>query len=103
MGGHTFSSENTVLVSLVLKQGTTVSEYFMLGMLRKNSADNILKYSYFYYKVGFDISCKLSPKDTICIKCLSLFSGKNKKKISGCYLAQNVVKTGSYGRQTYAE
>ena len=27
----------------------------------------------------FDISCKLSPKETICMKCQNLFSGKNKK------------------------
>ena len=33
------------------------------------SADVILKYfSYFLQKIGFDISCKLSPKDKICMK-----------------------------------
>ena len=31
---------------------------------------------------GFDISCKLSPLETICLKCQILFSGKNKKNIS---------------------
>ena len=30
---------------------------------------------------GFDISCKLSPKETICMKCQIQFSGKNRKNI----------------------
>ena len=43
----------------------------------KVSADDILKYcSYFFQKMGFDISCKLSPLETICMKCQILFSGK---------------------------
>ena len=32
-------------------------------------------------KTGFDISCKLSPLETICMKYQILFSGKNKKNI----------------------
>ena len=36
--------------------------------------------SYFFEKKGFDISCKLSTEKTICMKCQSLFSGKNKKR-----------------------
>ena len=32
-------------------------------------------------KIGFDISCKLSPLETICIKCQSLFSGEKIRKI----------------------
>ena len=39
-----------------------------------NSADNILKY--FSWKIDFDISCKLSPKETTCMKLQSLFSEK---------------------------
>ena len=50
-------------------------------MLGKNFSRNILKYfSYFSQKIGFDISCKLSPKETICMNCQSLFSGENKKR-----------------------
>ena len=30
-------------------------------------------------KTGFDISCKFSPLEKICMKCQILFSGKNKK------------------------
>ena len=51
-------------------------------------------FSFFLQKTGFDsscklsldaktdfaISCKLSPKETICKKCQSLFSGENKEK-----------------------
>ena len=47
-----------------------------------NSADNKLKYffSYFSQKTGFDISCKLSLLETVCMKCQTLFPGKKKKK-----------------------
>ena len=37
-------------------------------------------------KTGFNISCKLSPMETICIKCEILFTRKNKKNISKCLL-----------------
>ena len=40
----------------------------------------------FSQKTGYDISYKLSPKETICMKCHILFSGKNKKNISKCRL-----------------
>ena len=62
------------------------------------SADNILKYlSYFSEKTGFDISCKLSPLETICMKCqnpiffflfsffFSLFFWKSWKKIMNLF------------------
>ena len=50
--------------------------------LLANSADDklIMFFSYFSKKIGFDILCKLSPQETICMKCQSLFSGNNKKK-----------------------
>ena len=36
----------------------------------KNSAENVLLLLfYFSQKTGFDISCKLSPNETICMKC----------------------------------
>ena len=35
----------------------------------------------FSQKTGFDITCKLSPMETICMKCQILFSGKNKKPV----------------------
>ena len=55
--------------------------------LIKNSADDTLKYfSYFSQKTGFDISCQLSPQETIGMKCQSLFSGEKYKNISICHL-----------------
>ena len=59
----------------------------MLCMLGKTSADDILKY--FSQNVGFDISCRLSPQETICLKCQNLFSGENKKKHFNMSSAEN--------------
>ena len=54
----------------------------MLGKMGKNFSTLLLKYvSYFAQKKGFDISCKLSPKETVCMKYQKPFSGKNKKNI----------------------
>ena len=39
-------------------------------------------FSYFSQKTWLDISCKLSPLETICTKCHILFCGKNMKNIS---------------------
>ena len=49
-------------------------------------------FSYNSQKIGFEISCKLhvSPEKTICMKCQSLFSGKNKRNISKCCLPKNL-------------
>ena len=51
----------------------------------------------FSQKIGFDISCKMSPVETICMKCQILFTWKNwkkKKKINllSTDLAKKVVK-----------
>ena len=50
---------------------------------------------WFFMQIISDISCKLSPLETIFMKCLILFSGKNKKNItnlSSIELTQRVVK-----------
>ena len=47
----------------------------------------IFFYYYFPQEVGFDISCKLSPEETICMNYHSLFSGEKKFR----KLFQNVV------------
>ena len=36
----------------------------------------------FFPEKGFDILYKLTPLETICMKCQILFSGKNKKNIT---------------------
>ena len=57
-----------------------------------NSADDefIIFFSYFPQKQGFDISCKLSPLETICIKCQTCFLGKIGKDILKCRLQKNL-------------
>ena len=49
-----------------------------IATLWANSADDKLVFSYFSQKTGFDISCKLSPQETICMKCQILFFGGEK-------------------------
>ena len=51
----------------------------------KNSADNILKYFYFSQKIGFDISCKLTHKEMLCMTFQSLFYWEIKMS-SFCHL-----------------
>ena len=44
--------------------------------LLAHSADDKLIVFLFFQKTGFDISCKVSPLETICMKCQNLFSGE---------------------------
>ena len=43
----------------------------------------------FFPEIGFDISCKLSPKETICMKCQILFSETNKEDIMNLSSAES--------------
>ena len=60
-----------------------------------NSVDDKLCYfSYFSQKIVFDISCKLSPWETICMKSQTLFSNiiwhmHFAWKVNHCFLEQN--------------
>ena len=50
----------------------------MLSMLGKKSNRQIFKYFFIFFpEISFDISCKLSPWETICMKYQSLLSVKN--------------------------
>ena len=64
--------------------------------LMLSTLGKILKYfSYFSQKTESDISCELSPSETISMKCQILFSWKNKKNIislPSAELVQRVVK-----------
>ena len=62
----------------------------LLGRSGRQQIDDM--FSYFSMKIGFDISCKLSPKETICMQCQSLFSEKNKKIFHNvvCRLSTNL-------------
>ena len=67
-----------------------------LTTLMANSADGKLIVLFFFsQKLGFCISCKLSPKETICMKCQILVSGKYKKYISKCRLLKILPSTQS--------
>ena len=64
-----------------MKSNLSNKPLLRLALWVKFSADDILKYfSYIPQKARVDISCKLSPVETIHMKCQILFSGKNKKK-----------------------
>ena len=64
--------------------------------LMLSTLGKILKYfSYFSQKTEFDISCKLSSSETICMKCQILFCEKIKKNVislSSAELVWRVVK-----------
>ena len=60
---------------------------------------NYFSYFFFFWKTGFDISCKLFPLETICMKYQNLFSGKSMKNlinVSSAELAKRVVKVKVY-------
>ena len=63
-----------------------------LSTLWANLPDKILViFSYFSPNIGCDISCKLSPLETICMNCQSLFLRKKKYfKMSGEVISQHV-------------
>ena len=68
-----------IVAQLFVCPPSKISENLILclALWVKFSADVILKYfSYFSQKTGINISYKLSPMETICIKCQILFSGK---------------------------
>ena len=66
----------------------------MLSMLEKKISRLHFETFFFSKKIDFGISCKLSPKETICMKCQSLYSMKNKKNINSLSteLSQRMVK-----------
>ena len=97
---------NWLVASKLTVECTTLS---MLGKNFSRRHFEIYIYiSYFSPKIwGFDISCKLSPQETICIKCQSLFSGKNKKNIPKsqfvvCWICPpKVVKVNTLTQQVF--
>ena len=84
-GSYLLEAEFSTWVSLSHNQHLHMTKRLALWV--KFSADDILKYfSYFSQKTGFDISCKLSPLETICMKCQILFWGKIRKISPICRL-----------------
>ena len=57
--------------------------FIMLGIIFSRQTIEIFFFFFFFWqKTGFDIACKFSPMETICMKCQILSAGKNKKKIN---------------------
>ena len=76
-GTSVFSGNNSSLKSCILT----------LRILGKIFSRNIFSFVFFSRNTGFDISCKLSPLETICMKCQILVSGRIIRKISPiCHL-----------------
>ena len=81
--------ENTILALTKKNSGINKASEMWGDSCRKEhfqQTTNWWYFSYFSMKTGFYISCKLSSKETICMKWQILFSGKNKKNISKCRL-----------------
>ena len=66
---------------IVLDMGSSSTWRLTFTTLWVNSADDklVIFFLIFSQKKGFDISCKLSSVETICMKCQILFSGKIRK------------------------
>ena len=68
------------------------------------SAGDLLKrFSYFSKKTSFDMSCKFSSKETICMECQSLFTGKNKKNTTNMSSAELAKRVQSLKRMLTAK
>ena len=65
-------------MSPVLNTIVNILWFFPIRTLWANSADDKFMIFFFFF-FFFDITCKLYPSETICIKCQILFLWKNKK------------------------
>ena len=61
-------------------------------LLTNSAADRLIIFSCFSPRTGFDVSCKLSLMEIICMKCQILFSGKNKKTYFRMLCAENFAQ-----------
>ena len=68
--------------------GVAVASCWTLSMLGKNISSRQIDdiFSYFSGETDFDISCKLSPEEAVCMKYQSLFALKIRKISSVCRL-----------------
>ena len=76
----------------IIKANFYWSSKLTFTTLSANSADNKLV-TYISRKQEFDILCKLSALEKICMKCQSLFSGKNWNIISIWRLLKNFIQS----------
>ena len=75
---------NTIEQTNICNVGSLFNQYHSLGKFNRRQINDI--FLIFPRKIDFDISCKSSPKETICKKCQSLFSWKIRKNVSKCHL-----------------
>ena len=83
---------------LTLKRINALQPLLLYGHIQQTT--NWLYLSYFSQDTGFDILYKLSPWQTIWMKCQILFSGKHKKNISICCLLKILPKVLSFKEST---
>ena len=80
------------IIHIVLKRVSNtyanINDDHSLGKFNRLQIDIL----FFSQKIDIDISCKLCPKETICMKCQSLLSGKKKKNISKHHLLKSLPK-----------
>ena len=69
------------IIRCAKKKNQNICLKLMLSTLWAISTDNILMVLFyiFFQKTEFDIPCKLSPVETICMKCQILLAGENRK------------------------
>ena len=71
--------------------------YHSLGYFSRRQIDDIS--IIFSQETGLDISCKLCPLDTICMKCQILCPGKMRKNVSVCRLLKILPRMLSIKKQ----
>ena len=92
---HELYVPKILLTLLVLRYGSCFELMFLIITLWTNSEDDKLMifFLYFSQKTGFCIPCKLSPLETIYMKCLIQFSGEKKKKCFKMSSAANFTQS----------
>ena len=81
-----FPSYQYVAMYKYLEDGYNKNKYIFYNLIIKQLSGLIQQmthtddiFPFFPQITGFDISCKLSPMETICMKCQNPFSRKSKK------------------------
>ena len=67
---HNLNLSKTKMIRFLMRTQSQVN-YLTFSILDKN-----ISWRHFSQKTSFDLSCKSSPMEIICIKCQTLFSGK---------------------------
>ena len=68
----------------------SVNLFHSLGNFSRRQIDDV--FLFVFQKTRFNIPCKWSPMEAICMKCQILLSGKNKKNVSICRLLKDLSR-----------